>query len=120
MKNIASTSEALRFTLDGSQYSEAVIYKCFYWYGKDFSVSIDKMESDFAIVLTKRDDTVLNPEELIRKINRDLNDFKLRAIVSDETRNIRELLIAKAFAHYEEEDPDSEISDPVGFNPNHI
>lgn len=48
-------------------------------------------------------------------------DFKLRDIVSKETKTIRELIIAKAFAYYEEDQsPDTEISDPVGFNPENI
>ena len=57
----------------------------------------------------------------IEKIKQDLLDFKLRDIINKETRIIRELLIAKAFANYDdEEDPTTDISDPVGFSPKSI
>ena len=49
---------------------------------------------------------------------RDLIDFKLRDIVTKETQTIRELITAKAFAYFDLDDnPATEISDPVGFNP---
>jgi His-Xaa-Ser system protein HxsD len=60
-------------------------------------------------------------ESIHQKIKRDLNDFKLRDIVTKETKIIRELIIAKAFAYYDlENDPETEVSDPVGFNPKEI
>jgi hypothetical protein len=46
-----------------------------------------------------------------------LIDFSLRDIVTKETQNIRDLLIAKAFSNGEfDEEPTGDASDPVGFN----
>lgn len=59
-------------------------------------------------------------DQLISRIKQDLIDFRLREIVSRETATIRELLIAKAFAHYEDIEPVTAISDPVGFDPSEI
>jgi His-Xaa-Ser system protein HxsD len=60
-------------------------------------------------------------EELLQKLERDLIDFNLRDIVTKETKNIRDLLTAKAFSNGEfDELPPGEISDPVGFNVNEI
>ena len=56
-----------------------------------------------------------------QKLERDLIDFNLRDIVTKETMNIRDLLIAKAFSNGEfDESPRSDVSDPVGFNVNEI
>ena len=53
--------------------------------------------------------------EHLQKLERDLIDFKLREIVVKETKNVRDLLIAKAFAHQDDlEEPPGEIADPVG------
>jgi His-Xaa-Ser system protein HxsD len=60
-------------------------------------------------------------ENLLQRLERDLVDFNLRDIVTKETQNVRDLLIAKAFSNGEfDELPPGEVSDPVGFNPNEI
>lgn len=100
-------------------YSQEILFKCFYWYGADFEVSIDNHDSDHYLVeLVPKDPNILQAE-IITKIKRDLADYKLREIVTKETLVIRELLVAKAFAYDETDNdfPDSEITDPVGFDP---
>jgi hypothetical protein len=53
----------------------------------------------------------------LQKLERDIIDFNLRDIVTKETQNIRDLLIAKAFSNGEfDELPPGEITDPVGYN----
>jgi hypothetical protein len=61
-------------------------------------------------------------EILLTKIKRDLVDFKTRDIISAETRNIREILIAKAFANDDsfDEPPPDNVNDPLGFDPSNI
>ncbi|PZR23324.1 MAG: His-Xaa-Ser system protein HxsD [Flavobacterium psychrophilum] len=106
------------FSLDKSIYSEEVIYKCFYWYGSDYTVNIIDKKSHFGIMMSLKSGEDLHLENLTGKIKQDLIDFKLRNIVTKETKNIRELIIAKAFAYYNDDsDPITEISDPLGFNP---
>lgn len=117
MKNIIKLDNELHFSLNEELYNEDVIYKCFYWYGADFNIDINKINSTFLINITSKLGTI-NHNELVLKIKQDLIDFKLRDIVTKETKNIRELLIAKAFANFESDDnPSTEISDPVGFDP---
>jgi His-Xaa-Ser system protein HxsD len=109
----------LNLRVEEQFYAEAVVYKCFYWYTRDFVVEINR-ESDTLLVslVPKMRKSVIIWEALVEKIKQDLIDFKLRAIVLSETSTIRELIIAKAFAYYEEENgPSSNVSDPVGFNP---
>lgn len=110
----------LDFYIQKSLYSEPVIYKCFYWYGADYEVDITDHSTDTFCVRIQSKQDLNDPEAIVTKVKRDLADFKLREIVQEETRTIRELLVAKAFAYYDSEEeqyPDTEISDPVGFDP---
>jgi His-Xaa-Ser system protein HxsD len=103
-----STSRCLRLRLDSALYSEAVVFKCFYWYGKDFDVTIEKVNSGQELTVTliphRSTLTVEELERLHSRVRRDLIDFKTRDIVARETRAIRELIVAKAFAHSDEFD----------------
>ena len=119
MKDIARLDNGFHFSLEEALYNESVLYKCFYWYGAEYDVSITKQKETYHIGLISKTDMGINHDALEKKIKQDLIDFKLRDIVAKETKNIRELLTAKAFAHFEsEENPSTEVSDPVGFNPN--
>lgn len=118
MENIYRLDNSLQFSLKEELYTEDVLFKCFYWYGADYSIDINKKDGTYFIVLIPKLDQSINHDELLLKIKNDLIDFKLRHIVANETKNIRELLTAKAFAHFQiDENPETEISDPVGFDP---
>ncbi|RYE57212.1 MAG: His-Xaa-Ser system protein HxsD [Sphingobacteriales bacterium] len=94
------------------------LYKCFYWYGGNFDVVISHPNTQqYQIELSPKFESP-DFNETISKVKRDLIDFKLRNIVTKETQTIRELIVAKAFANYDdEENPSTELADPVGFDP---
>jgi len=122
MNNILVTERSLCFNIDSSLYSNETLYKCFYWYGAQFIVSIenDQLSKSIHISLEQKSDIkeIIDANKTVEKIKNDLIDFKLRDIVLKETQNIRDLIVAKAFAFYQEDaDPVTEISDPVGFEP---
>jgi His-Xaa-Ser system protein HxsD len=101
-------------------YSKDSLFKCLYWYGDKFHTFVGFADVDtYRISIKPKSDAGLSSEdfELYQlKLERDLIDFNLRDIVTKETKNIRELLIAKAFSNGEfDEEPVGEISDPVGF-----
>jgi His-Xaa-Ser system protein HxsD len=103
-----------------SLFSKDSLFKCMYWYGANFHTNISFLdESTYRISLKSLSDNKLTSIELERilfKLERDLIDFNLRDIVSKETQNVRDLLIAKAFSNGELDNlPPGEISDPVGF-----
>lgn len=114
-------NEKIELLIDSAIYCEEVIYKCFYWYTNNFNVEIEKVhDGTYKIVLTAKIEKI-SIEEVLTKIKKDLIDFKLRQIVFLETKNIREIIIAKAFAYYDVEfEPLTEVSDPVGFDPTNI
>jgi His-Xaa-Ser system protein HxsD len=118
---IEVTESALFIRGDVNIYTIDVLHKCFYWYGKDYIIDIDSCEgSTFKVKLCPKK-AMIDYSDLISKVKQDLIDFKLRDIVTKETKEVRELIIAKAFAYYEiDETPEQDISDPVGFNPENI
>lgn len=110
---------------DTSLYSKDSIFKCLYWYGDKFHTNVSFADSNTYRVSVKPVSTnnlsKQEQENLLLKLERDLVDFNLRDIVTKETQNVRDLLIAKAFSNGEfDELPPGDVSDPVGFNVNQL
>ncbi len=106
---------------DSTLYTQEAIFKCLYWYGGRFHTTVSRRDSStYQIQLKLLSTNPITDEEaeaILQKLERDLIDFRLRDIVSRETRNIRDLLVAKAFSHGEfDEEPPGELTDPVGFD----
>jgi len=113
------TATGLELLIDQALYSEDVVFKCFYWYSGTFNVEIEQsLPSQIRVIVKPKKEQAFEPEILLEQISKDLIDFKLRDIVTKETTTIRELIIAKAFAYADfEQNPTTEVSDPVGFDP---
>ena len=110
----------IELSLDSSIYTLDAIKKCIYWYTDKFAVEIKQLDNQFIISLDpKNEEKNLDESEVIKKLKNDLIDFEVRNVVTKETKNIRDLLIAKAFATTDEYEskPPGEITDPVGFKP---
>lgn len=110
---------------DTSLYSKDSIFKCLYWYGDKFHTNVSFADSNTYRVSIKPVSTnqlsQQEQENLLLKLERDLVDFNLRDIVTKETQNVRDLLIAKAFSNGEfDELPPGDVTDPVGFNVNQL
>jgi His-Xaa-Ser system protein HxsD len=105
---------------DSTLYSRDAVFKCMYWYGDKFHTNVSMDAGFYVISLVPLEGFLAEIGELnlyMQKLERDLIDFNLRDIVTKETKNVRDLLIAKAFSNGEfEESPPGEISDPVGFD----
>jgi His-Xaa-Ser system protein HxsD len=113
----------LELLLDAGLYPEAVVFKCFYWYGAEYEVFIDRAADgrSLSVVLSPRKGSLMGEQvdALISRVRRDLVDFKTRDIVARETQSIRELLVAKAFASFDEfdEPPLGGVGDLGGVGP---
>lgn len=119
-ENFIKGNEIVVFA-DSKIYTNDGILKCLYWYGEKFHTNLSLTEDKFfKITLKPISNIILSFEELEQfqqKLERDLVDFNLRDIVTKETKNIRDLLIAKAFSNGEfDEVPKGNVSDPVGFD----
>lgn len=114
-----NNGQELIVSVDSSLYSKDAIFKCLYWYTDKFSIDItNQVQGLFTIKFTSINSLTQEDKiTFLNKINRDLIDFNLRDIVTKETKNIRDLLIAKAFSNGEfDEEPPGVLSDPVGFD----
>lgn len=102
-----ATGSCVQLRLDAALYPEVVVFKCFYWYGGLFDVEIERGSlNQFVVTLQPRAGLLTEKEigELQSRVKRDLIDFKTRHFVANETRTIRELLVAKAFASADDVD----------------
>jgi His-Xaa-Ser system protein HxsD len=123
-KNFIKDNEIIVFA-DASLFSKDSIFKCLYWYGDKFHTNISFADvNTYKVSITPQSSANIKSDELElyqQKLERDLIDFHLRDIVTKETQNVRDLLIAKAFSNGEfDEEPPGEVSDPVGFSPNNL
>lgn len=123
-QNEIKDSEIIVFA-DISLYSKDSIFKCLYWYGDKYHTNVSFADINTYRVSIKPISTnqlsQLEQEKLLLKLEKDLVDFNLRDIVTKETQNVRDLLIAKAFSNGEfDELPPGDVSDPVGFNVNQL
>ena len=105
---IEVTPTGIEIRLDGRLYNEAVVFKCFYWYGAQYEVIIDAAKDgcSFSVTIAPRSGSFSGPDvqALCSRVRRDVVDFKTRDIVARETRGVRELLVAKAFASFDDLD----------------
>lgn len=122
MRVLERLPTVLKVEVDGDLFPEEVVFKCFYWYTGTYNIDIDRGSQSTLIVCISPRSGSFSAEDfpsLEQRIRQDLVDHRTRDIVSKETRTIRELLIAKAFAPIDntDVDPPGSVSDPVGFSP---
>lgn len=107
----------ISFRLDSRIFSKNGVMKCLYWYSNDFQIDLQiKDEFYYKIELISNNDSSSNSLKKIgKKINQEFIDYNLRDIVKNETKVIRELIIAKAFSNGEfDEEPKGSLIDPIG------
>ena len=88
--------------IDKRVYNDSVISKVVYWMSGDYKIvrtSLDESSEQIELIATNAESSESLVEEKFFQL---LNDFKLRQIVADETRDIKTILYAKAFAEDEE------------------
>ena len=93
--------ELLNMTIDKRIYNDSVISKVVYWLSGDYKIVRTSLD-DFTEELTLVTANGIETNDLENKVWTMLNDFKLRQIVADETRDIKTILYAKAFAEDED------------------
>ena len=87
-------------TIDKSIYSDSVISKTVYWLSGDFQI-IRRNDGDNEIITATPLNDGVSTDTFESRLFSSLNDFKLREIVANETRDIKTILYAKAFAEDE-------------------
>jgi len=87
--------------IDRQIFKDEVISKTVYWQSADFVID-RKVKSNVETITfqTSNDNnSKIDIELVMSKFNQKLNDFKLRQIIEEETKDIRTILYVKAFAN---------------------
>lgn len=88
--------------IDRKIYSDSCISKTVYALADKYAI-LRSVDGQDEVLDVRPVELETRPEELVRKdIVNTLNDFKLRCIIEEETKDIRTIIYAKAFADYTE------------------
>ena len=98
--NFKEDGKSLYIFIPRKLFSKEAILNCLYWrLGRSQVQFLQFSEEEFQVSLNL---SRLSNKQIINlktTFTNDLIDYELREIVSKETRNLRELIIAKAFAN---------------------
>jgi len=93
----------MKTTIDRRIYNDSVISKAIYWLSGGFTIARTLLdETTEELTISSKDGEKIDEDAFKLKLTQALNDFKLRQIVADETRDIKTILYAKAFADDED------------------
>ena len=97
----------MKLAIDRKIYDDATISKTIYWMSSDFTFQRQLEGEVEHITITPKLGVGISEQDIEVAFFDKLNDFKLRGIIANETRDIRTILYAKAFA----DDEDLSIED---------
>lgn len=84
--------------IDRKIYSDSCISKVVYWFSDHYSIERCLNGDIEALTI----DGVKDERTLKKMFFEKLNDFKLREVIENETKDIRTILYAKAFGDFDE------------------
>lgn len=88
--------------VDRKVYSDSCISKSVYALADKYSIE-RRVEGDNEDLIVQPINAVCSDEIIVKRdVINALNDFKLRCIIEEETKDIRTIIYAKAFADYTE------------------
>lgn len=92
----------MQIEIDHNIYSDSVISKVVYWLSGSYAIK-RKLDGNAEILtITNIKNESIDEKALYGVVFQMLNDQKLRNIIEDETKDIRTILYAKAFADFDD------------------
>lgn len=88
--------------IDRRIYNDSVISKAIYWLSGDLIIVRSLLDDNNELLSITANSDFIDEIAVEKKLMQTLNDFKLRQIIADETRDIKTILYAKAFAEDED------------------
>ena len=88
--------------VDKSIYNESTIDKVLYWWGGDYIITRRNTPGTTVQTIIISASNPITQEafhKIRKKLSADFVDYKNRAIIASETRDLRNILYAKAFAN---------------------
>lgn len=92
----------MTITIDRRIYNDSVISKAIYWLAGNYIIVRSLLDDNSESISITANAKKITEERLKTILMQTLNDFKLRQIIADETRDIKTILYAKAFAEDED------------------
>lgn len=97
----------MKLTVDRNIYSDKCISKTIYSFSKDYSFA-RSLVGEVEVIEVAHSDKCKIDDDFEFLFYQVLNDYKTREIIAEETKNIRTILYAKAFADCEDFNDDIE------------
>jgi len=88
----------MTLTIDRQIYSDVCVSKVVYWLSAQYAIERSLNGNTETLSIARNDGKFFNENQLKSQCLQMLNDYKLRQTIDDETRDIRTILYAKAFA----------------------
>jgi len=88
----------MKINIDRNIYSDECISNVVYWLSEQYTIQRSLYGDEETLSI----DGIENESSFRQLFFEMLNDFKLREIISIETKNIRTILYAKAFGEFDE------------------
>lgn len=99
----------MTLTIDRKIFDDAAISKTIYWLSSEFTFQRQLGGDTERITITPKPGVNKSQQDIEVEFIDKLNDYKLRGIIANETKDIRTILYAKAFA-----DDDNLSEDDLG------
>lgn len=99
---ILNSKGEITFKVDLTIYSETIIDKVLYWWSDQFAIMRKNIPHTTFQEIILVASCPVSPEDFLvirQKLSGDFIDYKNRSIIESETRDIRNILYAKAFAN---------------------
>lgn len=84
--------------IDRKIYSDSCITKVIYWFSEQYTIN-RHLEGNEEIISIEGN---VDETKIKKAFFEILNDYKLRGIINEETKDIRTILYAKAFGDFDE------------------
>lgn len=95
---INANADAIEIELDGTFFSADAILKTCYWFSRQFIFDLRQNSAGQTVVTLRAKDAAVSTENIHGEFIAAVADFALRERIEARTSNIREILLAKAFA----------------------
>lgn len=92
----------MKLKVDRNIYSDSVISKVVYWFSGSYVVERKLDGNTEVLTISDINGDIIDGKAIHNKVFQMLNDQKLRNIIEDETKDIRTILYAKAFADFDD------------------
>lgn len=89
------------FIVDTKVFSMNIVHKVLYWLSDSFLIQSTLKGNELHIELTSKQ-SILNWQDVEMKISQLFCDYALRKIISEETKDIRNILYIKAFSNLDD------------------